>query len=97
MNPKSTLDERILYLSFHNSIKKVFGVNKIIARKAIITKLGKQYLVPPNLREAAVKELILMGLFERIDRDNIKILEPKLDIELDANKFFKSLHLFLTL
>lgn len=94
---KTTLDTKILYLSFHNSIKKVFGVNQVIPRKEIITKLGRQFLVPANLRIAALKELEDMKLIERVDRDNVKILEPKLDLELDANKFFKALHLFLAM
>jgi len=90
---KQPLDIKILYLSFHNNLQKVHGCNSIVSRKDIFTKLGRQFLVPKQLRECALKELEEMGLMERIDRDKVKLLNCDLDLD-NSSQFFQKLNLF---
>jgi len=75
------LDNKILYLSFHNSLRKKFGINRVISRKEVIIKLGRQYLVPKKLRDDALKELEKMGLIECVDRSNVRIIDCELSLE----------------
>ena len=75
------LDKKILYLSFHNSLRKKFGINRVVTKKEIIIKLGRQFLVPKHLREDAINELERMELLEKVDRNNIKILDCDICIE----------------
>ena len=89
------LNNKILYLSFHNSLKKKFGVNRIIHKKEIIIKLGRQFLVPKNLRVLALKELENMGLFKQESRDHFKILEGFCDLEENPKEFFGKISLCL--
>jgi len=88
------LETGLLYLSFHNSIKKIYGVNRIVNERDLIIKLGRQFLVPKNLRVLAIKELERMGLLKRITKNSVKIIDYKLNVEEDANKFLKKMHLF---
>ena len=87
------IDYKILYLAFHNSLKKVHGVNHIVSRKDIFSKLGRQFLVPKPLRASCLIELERMNLLERVDRDNLKILDCQIDIETEPDKFIKMLGL----
>ena len=84
----------LLYLSLHNQLRKKVGINKTICRKEFFTILGKHFLIPKNVRACIVKEMELMHLIEIVDRDTFKILSFNLDIEKDANKFYKTLELF---
>lgn len=87
------LNIKILYLSFHNNMQKVHGRNAILHRKDIFAKLGRQFLVPKQLRECALKELENMGLMERLDRDKIKLLDCNIDLE-NSSQFFQKLNIF---
>ena len=87
------INKKILYLSFHNSIKKKFGVNRLISKEDIIIKLGRQFLVPKPLRIVALKELEEMNLLKKEDANNYKILDCEIDIE-DTNKFYQTIGLF---
>lgn len=84
----------LLYLSFHNSLKKVYGINKIITKEQLIEKLGRHGLVPKQLRVLAIKELESMNLLKKESDNGFKILDYELNIEEDANKFFKEINLF---
>ncbi len=88
------LNIKLFYLSCHNLLKKRYGIGKYIKRKELHSELGRHFLVPKNLRDVAIKELENMGLVKRENRDTIKILNYKLDIEEDANRFFKKVGLF---
>jgi len=85
------ISNKILYLSFHNSLKKKFGVNKLISKEEIRIKLGRQFLVPKNLRNNAVKELEKMGLIKKQDKNSFLILEGEFDLENNPNKFYKEI------
>ena len=82
----------LLYLSFHNSLKKVYGINKIVTKDQLLEKLGRHGLVPKQLRIIAIKELEKMNLLKRESENSFKILDYKLNIEEDASKFFKIMH-----
>jgi hypothetical protein len=86
------LDTKILYLAFHNSLKKVHG-NQLVKRKDIFSKLGRQYLVPKSLRASSLLEFEKMGLLKREDRDNVRILDFEFDIEKEPDKFIKAIGL----
>lgn len=86
-------DLKILYLSFHNSLKKRYGINTIICKKEIFTKLGRQFLVPKGLRVIALKELEVLGLIKKEDKSNYKILKGD-NIEDKTNEFYKNANLF---
>jgi hypothetical protein len=85
---------KILYLSFHNSIKKKYGINRIISKEDIFTKLGRQYLVPKKLRIVALKELEEMNLIKKEDNNSYRILDIDFDMEENINKFYSKLKLF---
>ncbi len=91
---KENLKIGILYLSFHNSLKKLYGVNRIVSKEAMIIKLGRQFLVPKRLRVSAVKELEKMGLLKEESKTEYKILDYKLNIEEDASKFLRAMSIF---
>jgi hypothetical protein len=57
-------------------------------------ELGKHFLIPKNLREVAIKELEQMKLIQKVDRDNIRLLECKIDIERNQNEFLQEMRLF---
>lgn len=84
----------LLYLSFHNSLKKVYGVNRIVSKARLMAKLGRQFLVPKQLRILAIKELEKMNLIKRESENEFKILDYELNIEEDTNLFFKMMNLF---
>jgi len=84
----------LLYLSLHNQLIKKIGVNRIITRKDFFAIIGRHYLIPKNLRDAAIKEMQIMGLIEKIDGSNYIVLPCDLCIEEDASKFYKALNLF---
>ena len=84
------LNNKILYLSFHNSLKKKFGVNKLISKDQVRIKLGRQFLVPKNLRNSAIKELVSMNLLKEKE-DGFIILEGEYDLENNPNKFYKDI------
>ncbi len=91
---KGKLKIGILYLSFHNSLKKIYGVNRVVTQEELKIKLGRQFLVPKRLRVVAIKELTKMNLLKEEDKDCFKILDYELNIEEDANKFLKMLNFF---
>jgi hypothetical protein len=86
----------LLYLSLHNQLQKSVGFDKTITRKDLFCILGKHFLIPKNVRVCIIKELELMKMIEKIDRDTIKILDYDLNIERDVNSFYKTLKLFDT-
>jgi len=88
-----TLSVGILYLSFHNLLKKKIGINRYTNKKEINAMLGRHFLVPKNLRIAVIKELKNMNLIKE-EKEGILIIDYKLDISQDANKLFKMLKLF---
>ena len=81
-------------MSFHNSLKKVYGVNRVVTKKELTTKLGRQFLVPKRLRIYVIKELVKMGLLKEIEKEEYKILDYELNVEEDANAFLKAMNIF---
>jgi hypothetical protein len=88
------LNQKLLYLSLHNLLRKKYGANQEISRKQIYEQLGRHYLIPKNLRCAVLKELEDMKLIKKKDRDNIILLDCDLSIEADASKFLEGLKMF---
>ncbi len=78
-------------MSFHNSLKKVYGINRVVTKKELMIKLGRQFLVPKPLRILVIEELEKMNLLKKESKDNFKILDYELNIEEDTNKFLKML------
>jgi hypothetical protein len=93
MEEKGDLNIGILYLAFHNSLRKVH-CNRIVTKEELFEKLGRHSLVPRCLREVAIRELIDMNLIKQEDKNLFRILEYELNIEEDANKFLEKIHLF---
>jgi len=91
---KKMLKIGILYLSFHNSLRKVYGTGKIVSEEDLIIKLGRQFLVPKRLRLLAVKELVKRNLIKRESNKEFKILNYEFDIEKDTNEFLKKMNWF---
>lgn len=89
-----SVNHKILYLSFHNSIKKKFGVNRLVSKKELKIKLGRQFLVPKNLTIVALKELENMGLIKKENSVYYKILDINFDLEENVNKFYMQIGLF---
>lgn len=87
---EKTLKISLLYLSLHNLLKRKYGINKTISRKQLYCILGKHYLVDKRLRPVIIKEMESFNLINKIDRENIKILDCTFDPEKDANKFYKA-------
>jgi len=87
----------LLYLSLHNQLRKVIGINRVISRKDFFCILGKHFLIPKNVRACIVQEMVLMNLMEKLDKNTFKILDYDLNIEEDVNSFYKTLKLFDTL
>ena len=85
------ISNKILYLSLHNSLKKKYGVNRLVKKEDVKTKLGRQYLVPKNLRNIAIDELERMNLIKIEDSYYVKILEGDFDLENNPNKFFMAI------
>jgi hypothetical protein len=84
----------LLYLSLHNQLTKSVGFNKVITRKEFFCILGKHFLIPKNIRVCVIKEMELMNLVKRLDKENIKILDCDINIEKDVSKFYNTLELF---
>ncbi len=81
----------ILYLSFHNSLKKIYGVNRVVTEEELKIKLGRQFLVPKRLRLVVIKELTKMNLLKEEEKGCFKILDYELNIGEDANIFLKAM------
>jgi len=91
---KERLQIGLLYLSFHNSLKKVYGVNRLVTKEQLIEKLGRHSLVPKALRVLAIKELEKMELIRKEeDGDDFIIIDCDLNIEENVNYFFKRMGL----
>lgn len=84
----------LLYLSLHNQLKKKVGLNRTITKKQFFIILGKHFLIPKPTRACIIKEMELMNLIEKVDKENYKLLDYDLDIEKDTSKFYKTLELF---
>jgi len=86
----------LLYLGLHNQLIHKFGLNKKVSIKEIFCKLGKHYILPKNMRYIAIKEMEELKLIEKLDRDNVKILDCKLNIENpdDIKKIYKMAGLY---
>ncbi len=91
---KDKLKIGLLYLSFHNSLKKIYGVNRVITKRDIMIKLGRQFLVPKPVRVLVIKELQKMNLLKEESKNEFRILDCDLNIEEDINKFFMRLNMF---
>lgn len=83
----------LLYLGLHNQLVKKYGVNTIITRKEFIIKVGRHYMIPKDMRHWIIKEMEDAKLIEKINRDSIKILGTKINIENDHHKLNKILNL----
>lgn len=83
------LEVGLLYLGFHNQLVKKFGENKTLSRKEFFEKIGRFQHLPKNLRPIVVKEMQEKHLIEVVNRDVIKILPVKIDIEREPNKLYK--------
>lgn len=88
-----SLNIGILYLSLHNLLKRKVGVNRYTTKKEIHAILGRHFLVPKNLRIAVIKELNNMNLIKE-NKNEVMIIDYKLDVTEDANKLFQMLKLF---
>ena len=84
----------LLYISLHNLLKKRHGINRTISRKELFCELGKHFLIPKNLKEIIIIELIQMKLLQKVDRNNLELLECEFDLETDANKLYQLAGLF---
>jgi hypothetical protein len=71
----------MLYLGLHRQLIKKFGTNAMVTRKEFFCKLGKHYLIPKELRHFIVDEMADRRLIEKVNRDNIKILNYKYAME----------------
>jgi len=88
------LNVGLLYLSCHNLLKKRYGIGKPITRKQLYCELGRHFLIPWKLRDCMVKELEELELIKKINSDTYILIDIKLDLEEDANKLFKKMHMF---
>ena len=86
---ENRLNARILYLGLHNQLIKVYGNNSIINRKEFFKRFGMHLYIPKQLRHIALKEMELMGLIEKINRDNLKIIRLDLNLEEDCHKIIQ--------
>ena len=84
----------LLYLSCHNLLKKRYGLGKPITRKQLYCELGRHFLIPWKLRDCMLKELEETELIKRENSDIFTLVDIKLDLEEDANKLFKKMHMF---
>ncbi len=89
---KKRLQIGLLYLSFHNSLKKIYGLNRFVSERDMEIKLGRQFLVPKPLRIIAIKELVNMKLLKKVDDKLYKILDYKLNVEKDTQKFLRRIN-----
>jgi len=83
------LEVGLLYIAFHNQLVKKFGENTIILRKEFFEKIGRFQHISKQLRPIIIKEMQEKELIEQVNRDNIKILPLKIDLEKDPSKLFK--------
>lgn len=90
-NSMKPLNVKILYLSFHNLLKKKFGVNVTISRKEVFSELGRHFLVPKPLRIIVLKEMEEMQLIEIKDRDHLVVFNCKIDLETNTNYFLRKI------
>jgi hypothetical protein len=88
------LNIALLYISLHNQLKKCVGLDRTISRKEVYTILGKHFLIPKNVRICVIKELELMNMIKKLDKNTIQVLDYNLDIERDVSKFYDTLNLF---
>jgi hypothetical protein len=88
------LNEGLLYISLHNYLVRKVGAGNVISRKELLVIVGKHFLLPKNLRECLLKEMVQRKLVERKDRDSVIILDCKIDIEKDANKLYQQIGMF---
>lgn len=90
------LKRGILYISLHNQLIRMFGVNRIVEKKAIEEKLGRHFLVPKSIRAITIIELEEKGLIKIESSNQIRILPCDLDLKEDANKIYELAGLFDT-
>jgi hypothetical protein len=79
----------ILYLGLHNQLIKKYGENKIINRKEFFIKIGRHAQIPKKIRPLVLLEMENRNLIKKIDRDKIKILKEKVDLENNLKKLYK--------
>ena len=79
----------ILYLSLHSHFIRKYGVGNIMKRTELVCKIAKHGQVPKKIRHLVVKEMEDKKLIEKINRDDIKLLEVEIDLEKDANKLYQ--------
>lgn len=75
------INRNLLYLSFHHSLKKKYGANRLVSKKEILIKLGRHFLVPKNLRLIALNEMEKLKLFRKENDKYYLILEGETDLD----------------
>jgi len=86
MRKKKGLESGLLYLALHNQLVKKYGVGMKVPRKEIFAKIGRHYMIPKSLRHIVIKEMESFNLLKILDRDNVLILNSKLNLERDYHK-----------
>lgn len=80
----------ILYLFLHSRIFYKFGEE---TNKKEATRYLFEWRIPSKLRPLILKEMIMLGLVEDLDRKTIKITRPEFNEE-DCNHYYETLKIF---
>jgi hypothetical protein len=83
----------VFHLCLYDYLKKKSGVRMMITRTEFSRIVGITFHIPTNLKYPLLKEMEIVNLLERIDRDWIKVKDSNLSSE-DTSKIYRALHLY---
>jgi len=61
------LKNKVLYVSLYSLLKKKFKKGQLVSMNVMKCELGKHFLVPKNMKDYAINELIRMRILKKTD------------------------------
>ena len=83
----------VFHLCLYNKLKSHVGIDMMIRRTEFSYIVGKIYRIPNNFKYPLLKEMEIVQLLERVDKDWLKLLPSKLTME-DTSKIYRRLGMF---
>ncbi len=83
----------VLYLWFHKKLYVIYGYD-VITKEEIYIKLGEMYKIPKNLRPPVLKEMVNLGMLNRIGHNEFKINPYIIDPQENTSEIYGSLKMY---
>jgi len=87
----------VVYLCIHQKLGERVNPSRIMSKKYFERILGETFHIPKPMRIVVLKEMVNQGLIKDMGNTrnhNIRILQPKKDLEEAKSEIYQSVGLF---